>query len=327
MRRLHPLPLTEFDPVPHSLPRVERSADAGSLLQPGPWQDKADVLSLNLTHGCVHQCAYCCVPGALAQVINLPGNLAARLAQALDARPRRPRAVFLSPACDPFPPLAEVQAETCRVVEVLAERGVEAWLMTRGFIRPTAQRVLAAHRDRIKVTVGLTTPERSLQRVLEPLAASPRLRLRQIRSLRQQGINVQVEVGPLLPGLTDTRGNLEPLLAALAECGIRRVTASYAFLRPSIAAQLLQALEGAGLADLVLTEYQDGPLLRAGVGPAARYLPKARRQRGYAALMSLASRHNIQVTVTGLANPDFQPAVPPPDPPRQLLLPGLALLK
>ena len=44
--------------------------------------------------------------------------------------------------------------------------------------------------------------------MLEPLTASPRLRLRQIRRLRDLGIPVQVALEPLVPGLTDTRDNL-----------------------------------------------------------------------------------------------------------------------
>jgi hypothetical protein len=37
----------------------------------------------------------------------------------------------------------------------------------------------------------------------------------------------------------------------------------------------------------------------------ARYLPKFRRQRGYAFLSALASRYGISVQVSALTNPDF----------------------
>ena len=55
-----------------------------------------------------------------------------------------------------FPPIADVQGETARVVATLAERGVEAWLMTRGQIRPAALAVLAASflRDRAGTLPG-----------------------------------------------------------------------------------------------------------------------------------------------------------------------------
>lgn len=335
MASIRPLSVFNHQPLPpgplppRSLPRVERLPRRGPLLHAGPLAPDGEVLSLNMSQGCAHQCAFCSArayptyPGD--GIIYLHEAMPERLTAELAARKRRPRAVYLSPSTDPFMPLAEVQQETARAVEVLADHGVEVWLMTRGFIRPAALRVLAAHRARVKVTVALTTLDRSLQRLLEPLAASPHLRLRQIRRLQELGIPVQVELAPLLPALTDTRTNLEPLLEALAESGIRRVTAGYAFLRSGIAEQLSRVLAPLGLDEELLGAYRVGPVLQAGTIAAARYLPRSRRQRGYAALMALAARLGITVSVCSLTNPDFLPSVPPPDPPpRQRLLPLFA---
>ncbi len=292
------------------LPRVERLTRSGSLLHPSPLGTNGDVLSLNIALGCVHRCAFCCTranpsyPGD--DVVYLHTNTAARLATELSGRRKRPRAVYLSPATDPFPPLAEVQDETARVVAVLAEHGVEAWLMTRGYIRPAALRVLEEHRERVKVTIGLTTLNRNLNRMLEPLAAPPRLRLRQLVELRKRGIRAQVALDPLVPGLTDTRTNLLEVLEALAECGVQHVTASYLFLRPGIQDHLVRTLGPHGWDELVLQEFTKGPVLPSATLAPARYLPRARRQRGYAALMSLAAGLGMTVSVSALTNPDFQ---------------------
>ena len=70
---------------------------------------------------------------AMAQTAGVIGILSVEGTQ-------KPRAVYVSPSTDPFPPLAEIQAETGRAVEALAQQGVSAWLMTRGFIRPAALR-------------------------------------------------------------------------------------------------------------------------------------------------------------------------------------------
>jgi len=311
------------------LPRVVRIGRTAPLLHAAPLSGEGEVLSLNIAQGCAHRCAFCFAsaypsyPGA--ELVYLFDDTPARLAAELRSRRHRPRAVYISPATDPFMPLAEVQAETADVVDVLAEHGVESWLMTRGFIRPAIGRRLAAHRARVQVTVGLTTLDRRLQRLLEPLAAPPRLRLEQIARLREQGIAVQVELGPLVPGVTDGRDNLEPLLAALARCGIRRVMTGYLFLRPAIGEQLSRALSPYGLDEPVLSAFEGGPILQDGAIAAARYLAKVRRQRGYAAIMALASRHGISVTVSGLTNPDFRLPPPPPEPaPRQRLLPQFA---
>jgi DNA repair photolyase len=293
------------------LPRAVKRERRGPVLHASPLADSPDVLSLNLATGCGQRCAFCSAraypnyPGD--EVVYLFSDTTERLADELAGRKHKPRAVYVSPSTDPFPPLAEVQAEAARVVETLARHGVEAWLMTRGYIRPAALRVLASHRERVKVTVGLTTLDRTLQRVLEPLAAPPRLRLRQIAKLREAGVAVQVALEPLVPGLTDTRDNLREVLQALARLGVRRVTAGYLFLRQGIRANLIQALQPLGWDEMVVSAFAGGPVLEAGPIAPARYLPKATRQRGYATLMALAAEAGLTVSVSGLTNPDFQP--------------------
>lgn len=313
-------------PVAWSLPRVVRVPWKGPVLHAGPFADQPDVLGLNLAKGCAHRCAFCSAraypsyPGD--DVLYLYQGTAELLAEDLASRQHKPRAVYVSPSTDPFMPDVEVQAETARIVEVLAEHDVMAWLMTRGWIRPSALAVLARHPDRVKVTLGLTTMSKPLHRILEPLAAPPRMRLRQVAHLRQLGIGVQVSLEPLIPGLTDTPDNLAPLLEALALAGIQRVSASYMFLRSGIRDNLAAALEPAGWKELVLDEFRNGPVMPAGNIAPARYLPKARRQRGYATLTALAAKVGIKVTVSALTNPDFWTPVLPPEPaPRQRLLP------
>jgi DNA repair photolyase len=268
-----------------------------------------EVLSLNLVQGCVHRCPFCSARGYRGyvgdEVVYAYAGTAERLAAELSARRSRPRAVFVCPSTDPFPPIAAIQEEAARVVDVLASHGVQAWLMTRGYIQPAVLEVLAANHAWVKVTLALTTLDRRLQRVLEPLTAPPRLRLRQIVQLRELGIGVQPALLPLLPGLTDTRDNLRAVLAALADRGVRQVTAGYLFLRPGIADNLARALHEHGWDELLLSAFEDGPVLKGNGLAAARYLPKARRQRGYAALTALASEYGITVTICATTNPDF----------------------
>jgi DNA repair photolyase len=271
--------------------------------------DHEDVLSLNLTQGCVQRCAFCSVRAHPAyqgdEVVTLYTDTAERLEAELSGRRKLPRAVYISPSTDPFPPVGAVQAQTARVIEVLARHRVEAWLLTRGWIRPSVHAVLAAHRDQVRITVGVTTLDRALQRLLEPLAAPPRLRLRQIASLIASGVRLQVALEPLVPGLTDTRANLEVVLEALAQAGVHHVSAGYLFLRSGIRTQLLKALEPHGWGALVCDAYTGGPILSAGSIAPAQYLPRARRQRGYAALMALAAGYGITVSVCSATNPDF----------------------
>jgi DNA repair photolyase len=289
------------------LPLIRSFHRAGPILHPTPLAADPEVLGLNLTRGCFHRCAFCSArayPGFPdGSTVEMDRDLPEQLEQELLVK--HPRAVFISPSTDPFPPLNEVQSLTVEVVETLARHGVESWLMTRGLIRPRALNTLARHREHVKVTIALTTLDRALQRKLEPLTASPSLRLRQITRLRQLDIPFQVALDPLVPGVTDTAENLQPVLEALAAAGVRQVTAGYMFLRENIAENLAKDLQETGLEEVILEEFQGGPILTApGMAPA-RYLSKSRRQRGYARLMSLAAGLDIKVHISALTNPDF----------------------
>jgi DNA repair photolyase len=303
---------------------VERQ---GSLLHPISIGEKGEVMSLNLLRGCVHRCSFCSVRAAPGYQDHRQPHLyldtPERLEAELSLRRQKPRAVYISPSTDPFPPSIEVQSEMVRVVQVLARHGVQAWLMTRGFIRPATMDALSAFRSHVKVTVALTTLDRALQRILEPLTAPPRLRIRQIGQLRKCGISVQAALEPLIPGLTDTRENLISILDALSDLGIRQSSVSYLFLRTSIRENLLEALRRGKIPDTVTEAYSNGPVLTAPGLAGARYLPRQRRQHGYAALMALALARGISVAITALTNPDFPAArtAPPHSAPRQRLLP------
>ncbi len=308
-----PLPTLEDSNEPPRLKWVERH---GSLLHPTPLAGSDEVLGLNLGRGCLSSCAFCSVRGSPRyqgdERILAYRDVAGQLARELLRMPNRPRAVFLSPAMDPFPGVPAIQEETLRVVEVLAGHGIESWLMTRGEIQPAIRQGLARFRDRVKVTVPLTTLDTSLARITEPGTALPDVRLRQVAELQRLGIAVQVALDPLLPSLTDTRENLEPLLSALAGARIRQLTAGYLFLREGIEANLRRALEPQGWSERVLQAFRGGPVLTSPGLAGARFLPRPRRQRGYALLMTLAAPHGISVTVSRLTNPDF--AAPPAPP-------------
>lgn len=299
------------EPQTYALPRLEFRERRGSVLRVHSWSDVGpdEVDGINLTAGCGHRCSFC----AIRSYVNYPGNdvliaytntadvLRAELAQ----RKRLPHAILLSPAADPFAPFAQVQNEALRVLEVLAEFGIEAWFQTRGFIRPTVLEGLVRHKKLVRVTMALTTVDRALSRALEPFAAPPHLRLKQIRHLRELGIPVNVAAEPLIPGLTDTRHNVEPLVQALADAGVQHVTASYLFLRSGIQEQIERDLGDQGWAQAIIERYANGPVLSMGRIAAARHLPRADRQAGYALLMTLAARYGMQVRVSGLTNPDF----------------------
>jgi DNA repair photolyase len=305
------------------LPVIEEWRPSGPVLQRTPFGNSPDIMALHYASGCGHQCPFCPVGGQpSATAVRLMSNAAERLHEELSRSILLPRAVHMCPHSDPFPPLLAVQEETARVVEVLAQHSVQSWLMTRGYIRPFVLDILARHRTRVKIVMGLTTLDRQLQRVLEPLSAPPRLRLRQLRQLNTLGIPVQVALEPLVPELTDTREQFLAVLEALAEARVKRVIAGYLYLAPGAQERLQQVLHPLGYDAVVLDTYADGFERHQGEYGRVRFLSRSRRQQGYARLMALAARFGITVSISAASNPDFAR----PEPKRvfaQGYLPGL----
>jgi DNA repair photolyase len=65
------------------------------------------------------------------------------------------------------------------------------------------------------VHVSLITVDRELARRLEPRAPTPEARLRGIARLRAHGIEVGVNVMPVLPGITDSPQSVDALVRAV----------------------------------------------------------------------------------------------------------------
>lgn len=232
-----------------------------------------------------------------------------RVAAALASLDRLPRAVHICPFGDPFLPIGRLQKEVAAVVRVLADRGIQAWFTTRGFIQPELRPLLARYSNFVKVRIGLSTLDRRVQQGLEPFAAPPVLRLRQIARLRSAGIAVQVTLEPLVPGLTDSRENLCCVFGELANLGIRHVSAGYLALPIAAEESYRDYLAALGWDETVLAPFAEGFVRREGAS-LIRYLPKGRRQQGYARLMTLAADFGITVSVSAASNPDFAKPAP-----------------
>jgi DNA repair photolyase len=294
------------------LPRVETVTSAEPLLRPCRLAVGADVKCIDLItpDGPNPDAAlFPLLPVVLQHgPVRLLGGSAARLQRELSGRDT-PRAVHLCPSADPFLPSSTLQDEVAAVTDVLARCGLQIWLVTRGYLRYDARRTLLRHRDRVKVRFGLSTLDRSLQRALEPCAAPPALRLRQIARLRSAGVAVQVALEPLVPELTDGRENLYAVLACLADLGIRHVSAGYLNLPVDFEEPFREYLQPFGWDGPVLGAYANGFIRREGT-TLVRYLAKGRRQQGYARLMALAAEFGIAVKVSAASNPDFTRAAP-----------------
>ena len=288
-------------------PRLVRVARRGPVLRPSP--TTVGTYGLDMTAGCIHGCGFCHIRGSS----RFPGEdkvlfdpfTSERLAAVLDALESPPERVVLSPASDPLPPSREVRSETFQVVALLLSRRVPVQIMTRGRFSRKMVDLLAGHRDLVKVALGVTTLDRVLSRSLEPRAASPGGRIGDLGRLVNAGVDVEVRLEPLIPGLTDTRENVAPLFRALARAGARKVVAHYLFLHSAMTDTLDEALQPLGRVERLRDDFEGGQVFRLGTLGPTKHLPLEARRSGLTRLFALGAEHGLWVTTGASQNPDL----------------------
>ena len=137
-------------------------------------------------------------------------------------------AIVVGTATDPYQPAERRFRLTRGILEVLAEHpGLDVTIITKSPLVTRDVDVLGrlARRSQVSVHVSLITVDRELARRLEPRAPTPEARLRAIACLSAAGIDVGVNVMPVLPGITDDPAALERLVARVAAAGAAHVGA------------------------------------------------------------------------------------------------------
>ena len=126
--------------------------------------------------------------------------------------------VVIGTATDPYQPAERRYRVTRSVLEVLAEYdGLRVTIITKSPLvtRDVDLLVRIARRSRLSVHVSLISVDRELARRIEPRAPTPEARLRGIARLRANGIEVGVNVMPVLPGITDGPEAVDALVRAV----------------------------------------------------------------------------------------------------------------
>jgi DNA repair photolyase len=295
------------------------------VLTPSRLACLAKIPTVNLTAGCAHGCLYCYARGYAAYPgdgkVLVYADTAARLLAELARKRKLPRAVYFSPSSDLFQPVPLVLDLAYEVLSMLFERGVGAAILTKGAIPEPHMRLLEAHAPLVRAQVGLNTLDDALARLFEPGAPAPAARLAQVRRLAAAGIETQVRLDPILPGLTDTAATLEPLCSSLATAGVKEIAASMLFLRGAVARSLARLGKGvrshktegsrphfgdATARDTLLGQFAAREYLRIRAENSTVYaLPAADRRRTYALVSEIAARHGLTVHVCGCKNPDL----------------------
>ena len=136
--------------------------------------------------------------------------------------------IVIGTATDPYQPAERRFRVTRSVLEVLAEHaGLSIVIITKSPLVTRDVDLLRriARNSQITVHLSLITLDRALARRLEPRAPTPEARIRALARLRAHGIEVGINVMPVLPGITDAPEQLDRLVRTVAEHGATYVNA------------------------------------------------------------------------------------------------------
>lgn len=141
---------------------------------------------------------------------------------------QRGETIVIGTATDPYQPAERHFRVTRQLLEVLAEvRRLRLVIITKSPLITRDVDLLAriAQCSRLTVHLSLITLDRDLARRIEPRAPTPEARLRALRRLGEAGIDVGINIMPVLPGITDRPDALEALVREVAASGASHINA------------------------------------------------------------------------------------------------------
>ena len=228
---------TRAQSVPLSLNMVEWDRRSPVLTHPGlPCLSSFHTLSL--TAGCPSECRYCYVerdshyPGG--ETVSYYSNLLACLREELPRLREPPRVVYFSSSGEPFLAVDRILDDLYDIMKLLLDSGSELLITTLGVVQPRFAELFTRYPGKVHVQIGMTTINDAIRQVIEPRAASVEQRLGNLDLLLGSGVDTEVRMDPLIPGLTDTPESLNPFLAELARRGVKRAVASFLFQRKGV---------------------------------------------------------------------------------------------
>ena len=185
---------------------------------------------MNLYRGCTHGCVYCDSRSRCYRFshpfedVEVKQNAPELLEQALRAKRRRAM-IGTGAMSDPYMPCELELGLTRRCLEIIRDYGFGAAVQTKSdrILRDLDLLEQINRGAKCVVQMTLTTWDEALCRVLEPGVCSTQRRVEVLHKLRERGIPTVVWITPILPYLNDTEENVEAIVRACGEAGVRGV--------------------------------------------------------------------------------------------------------
>ena len=253
--------------------------------------------TINPYRGCEFACKYCYARYthefmemrdgiAFEQKIYIKQHAAELLRQEL--RHVKPgEEIAIGTATDPYQPAEKRFEVTKGILEELARHeGLELGIITKSNLVVRDLELLGEinRKNRLHVSLTITTMDAKLARILEPRAPRPDLRMQAVKQLSAAGIRTGISCSPVLPGITDSAKNLEGVVKSAAGAGAKGIFANPLFLKPCSAAVFMPFLQ------------EEFPKLYEGYRKRYEkhaFLPKAYHQRISELMKRLREKHGL----------------------------------
>ena len=134
--------------------------------------------------------------------------------------------IVIGTATDPYQPAERKFRVTRGILETLADHpDLSVAIITKSPLVTRDIDVLSRinRHSRLSIHLTITTIDRELARRIEPRAPTPESRIRALARVREAGIDIGVNVMPVMPGITDNPSQLDDLVKQVAAAGATHV--------------------------------------------------------------------------------------------------------
>ncbi|TVQ01670.1 MAG: PA0069 family radical SAM protein [Balneolaceae bacterium] len=192
-------------------------------------------VSVNPYRGCEHGCVYCYARPS-HEFLGMSAGLdfeskivvkydAPKLLEKELSRPSwKPQTLVMSGITDPYQPIEKKLKITRGCIKVLSDSCHPLVIITKNHLVTRDIDLLSklAKINAVKVALSVTSLDESVTATMEPRTSRPRRRIEAVRELSESGIPVNVNIAPVIPGLTDNE--IVPIMEAVAAAGAKSVS-------------------------------------------------------------------------------------------------------